>query len=134
MTSTNIQRASRVCEYAIREDILPDLRFCDRYCEPGYDEPADGLILSANWNNRRRWDRETGKSIVTDARPERIARILERLGCELEWCDEWESCDECNGAVRTQPNGFCWVPSYQLVDECAIYCAECYDEAEGGAA
>jgi len=122
-------RVSRLCEYAMRENVLPDLREYARYCEPGYDDP-EGLILSADWNDRDSYDAATRTRVVTDNRPRRIGDLLERLGCELEWCDEWTACEECNGAIRTQPDSMSWTPSYVWEDECTIVCTEC---AEGGA-
>ena len=127
---TNATRVNRVCEYAIRENVLPDLRFYPHYSEPGYDEPS-GAILSANWNDRSRWNSASGSMVVTDERPSRIGRILERLGCELEWCDEWAACDSCYGAIRTEPDSMCWEPSYEWVDEGTILCAACAAEDDG---
>ena len=127
--SENAARINRLCEYAMRENVLPDLQFYDRYCEPGYSAP-EGLILSANWNDRDRYDADTRRRVVTDTRPSRLGNVLERLGCELEWCDEWTACDDCNGAIRTQPDSMCWTPSYVMDDDCTILCTECAQEAE----
>lgn len=128
-TEQRNKRAARVCEFAMQENILPDLRWYPAYSEPGYDEP-EGLILSADWNKRTRWNRETRRVDVIDRRPERIARILERLGCALEWCDEWTDCSDCGGALRTQPDGWSWKPAWKWADDCTIVCLECWDEDE----
>lgn len=70
--------------------------WCATYGEPGYSDPARGIIL-ANWNNV----------------PKGLADWLERQGFELEWSDEWAICS--NGkAWRTSPDCYTWQPSFIL--------------------
>jgi len=30
------------------------------------------------------------------------------VGCEIEWFDEWQTCDDCNGAFRKSPDSHGW--------------------------
>jgi hypothetical protein len=94
------------------------------YAEPGYHTPEKG-ILFGNWNTRTRWNKETNTSEVIDKRPARFAAIAEHIGYELEWSDEWSTCEDCGKAVRTSADSYSWTPSYAIVNECTILCADC---------
>jgi hypothetical protein len=82
------------------------------YSEPGYSNPKHGIVF-ADWNNL----------------PGKLGDILERAGYSCEWSDEWTTCDECNGAVRTSPDSYSWERSYTEGDG-YIVCAECTDWAD----
>lgn len=84
------------------------------YAEPGYNDPESGLITTGNWN-------PSGK----DNTMPRIGAILEKLGVELEWEDEWCECSECGKLVRTQPDSYSWTRSYWLHDGIGLYCQDC---------
>lgn len=92
--------------------------WCAEYGEPGYSNPAKGIIL-ANWNDV----------------PKGLADWLELCGYELEWSDEWTI--PGNGkAYRTSPDCHSWESSLLLsengeyvtpddgapcwIDECAL--------------
>jgi hypothetical protein len=85
--------------------------YFEGYAEPGYSDPECGIIALANWNHY-----------------EREARLLEALGVEIEWSDEWAMCDDCNKLVRTSPDSYCWMRSYWMDDDCYIQCEECIDK------
>lgn len=55
----------------------------------------------------------------------RVASLLEKLGVELDWSDEWCLCDECHKAVRTQANSYRWRPSYADDGSGNVCCHEC---------
>jgi hypothetical protein len=95
-------RADRLAE-------LENMQYAGQYAERGYDQPAKG-ILFANWNY---FSKE-------------VACILERVGYELEWSDEWSQCDECTKAVRTSPDGHGWQPFY-ILDDSSLVCLSCVD-------
>jgi hypothetical protein len=100
---------------------IEEVQFTDRYAEPGYSKPEAGIAFG-NWNTVSRWDSETRKSEDLDDIMPRLADVLEKLGFELEWCDEWTTCPECGAAVRTQANSYSWRPSH--VDG---VCLDCLD-------
>src|SRR5512138_3892393 len=80
------------------------------YSEPGYDAPKRGIIF-ANWN----------------VFPPELGNILTRAGYSCEWSDEWSTCEDCGGAVRTSADSYSWEPSYRIIDECSVVCHECMD-------
>jgi hypothetical protein len=93
------------------------------YAEPGYDDPASGVVAFGNWNNVTRYDGH--EFHVIDNVPGRVASLLEKLGVELDWSDEWTICEGCHKAVRTQANSYRWRASY-ADDGCgSILCHEC---------
>lgn len=96
------------------QDLLDDGTIYDyshAYAEPGYDDPPEGRsIFLANWN---------------DPTAARAARVLEHCGHEIQWYDEWHSCQDCGRLVRVQPDSYSWTPSYALVNECEIICHDC---------
>lgn len=98
------------------------------YAEPGYDEPKHG-ILFGNWNERTEYNRETRELKTTDRRPKRFADIAERAGYAVEWSDEWSTCEDCGKAIRTSPDSYSWSPSYALINDCSVVCAECLSES-----
>lgn len=90
---------------------IPDIRWCGEYAEPGYrnGEPIRG-ILFFNWNLVPKWAGE----------------LLERLGYELEWADEWTTCDDCGKAIRTAADSHGWQRYY--TEQCgAVICVDCTD-------
>jgi hypothetical protein len=91
---------------------VENMGFASHYAEPGYGQPRRGVVF-ANWNRL----------------PRNIDAILERMGFAVEWSDEWSTCDDCNGAVRTEPDGYDWKPSYRIVDD-ALVCSGCNDSED----
>lgn len=82
--------------------------------EPGYD---DQPFFAADWNP---------KSM------QRIGVLLEKIGYDIEWSDEWAVCDDCYKGIRTSPDSYGWEPSFIMGDgylvchECAIENLEDY--------
>lgn len=110
---------------------LEEIQFYSAYAEPGYDDPASGIIALGDWNdaNERNPEYEDDKRQSpwrkADSYVSRVARVLEeRYGVELEWCDEWCSCSDCNKLVRTNPDSYCWTRAYVEQDG-DIVCHEC---------
>jgi hypothetical protein len=75
-----------ICEINNRE-----LDYCSHYGEPGYTEPATG-ILFANWNDVSK----------------RLQDRLSAQGYELEWSDEWYIDYDHSKAYRTSPDSYGW--------------------------
>ncbi len=65
--------------------------------------------------------------VDVDDTPARLGKALESIGVEIEWSDEWASCDECSKLVRTSADSHGWQPSYKQ-DEDGIRCVECIEE------
>lgn len=74
--------------------------WCNLYGEPGYTQPAEGVIF-ANWNN------------IEQAHQE----MLEAAGYELEWSDEWTIDYDNNKAYRTSPDSYFWEPSVAYTED-----------------
>lgn len=92
------------------------------YAEPGYGDPASGVIALGNWNTVTRY--VNGQLVTLDEVPSRVGNLLEKIGVELQWCDEWAACDTCGKLVRTQPDSYNWQPSYHLDDD-GLTCLDC---------
>jgi hypothetical protein len=118
----NWDRFERVMQIAKERGLY--IESAQGYAEPGYTDP-DGAIVLSNWNDRTRYDRETGSFETEDDTPSRIGRILERMGCEIEWEDEWVSC-ECGKVFRTSPDSYLWTRSGYIGDGW-VSCAECLE-------
>ncbi len=108
--------------------------FTNGYAEPGYnkfDESWCGIVAIGNWNSIDRYNSETRENIVVDNTACRLGDVLDKLGVELEWSDEWDECHECHRLVRTSPNSYSWTPSYYQIDGTSEKCClDCMDEAE----
>lgn len=96
------------------------------YSEPGYSDPSSGIIVFGNFNAVTRYTEN--KFVTLDDTPARLAKLLEKLGCELEWSDEWTWCDQCGKAVRSKPDSYSWRP-YYMDDGCgSLICGDCVHE------
>ena len=103
------------------------LQWASEYAEPGYDSPEAGIVLG-DWNDIKErcpeWPHKLEWLTVNDY-PSRLAKLFERLGCAIEWSDEWSTCSDCGAIVRTSPDGMWWQPSYYLGDG-ELLCDGCY--------
>lgn len=84
------------------------IEYASDYSEPGYSKPKQG-ILFGNWNGY----------------PTRLTDILEKLGYEIEWSDEWSTCSDCGNAVRTGPDSYSWTQSFVIYNDCELICHNC---------
>ena len=112
---------SQVCRIAMEGSL--DIQWAERYGEPGYTDPESGVILFADWNTIRcdpitPENRHREQNVVA-----RIGKLAEKLGAEIEWSDEWYTC-ECGSAIRTEPDSYSWKPSYIMGDG-EITCKTC---------
>lgn len=112
----------------IKDRISYDTGQYDHYCEPGYSLEEGQSIFISNWNNETKYNQETNKYVTIDDTMPRIANLLEKCGHELEWGDEWEVCNNCEGIFRTSPNGYGWKPNYHEWSDDEATCAECIKE------
>lgn len=81
------------------------------YAEPGYSTMPAGIV-TGNYNDCPHF-----------------AAALEALGVECEWEDEWCSCSDCGGLVRTEPDCMSWEPAY-VVGDGELLCTECHGKYE----
>ena len=84
----------------------------DKYCEPGYSTDKS-LIVTANWNT----------PYFTKEEVEEIEKDF-----EIEWSDEWASCQSCNGLVRIIQDSYHWQQSYYTFDFEGLTCHKCIKE------
>ena len=83
-------------------------------------------VVSANWNDLDRYDRETRTRVNVSDVPSRVCRLLERFGVDIEWCDQVTSCSDCGNCIQTEPDCYSWTPEY-VVGDGEILCTECID-------
>ena len=96
------------------------------YAERGY---SGKYAATGNWNKVDEYDRVAQARAVLPSGdlPTRVLRLLEKLGLECEWSDEWTTCDDCGRLLRTCPYSHDWRPSYGE-SECECICHECAPE------
>lgn len=89
---------------------IEDMRWSDKYAEAGYSTNAKRGILFANWNYF----------------PRNTTDLLERMGYEIKWSDEWTFCEDCQGAIRIQADSYSWKAGY-FFDEAdgTLTCESC---------
>jgi hypothetical protein len=121
-----VRRVADICERSRGHMQYTEFHFAG-YGEPGYDDPEIGIIATGNWNNDDTYDQEKRERVVTSTLPSRVAEVLEKLGVEIEWSDEWSSCSDCGKLVRTSADSYCWQPSYVCGDG-ELLCHECVEQ------
>jgi hypothetical protein len=111
-------------------DQLECITWAPKYVEPGYTCGEAGIFFG-NWNEVDRYDSALKKRVpeVDGSILPRLMKCLEKCGAEIEWSDEWTTCGECGGAVRTEPDSHWWKPSYRIMDG-EIICNTCAEEDE----
>lgn len=95
------------------------------YAEPGY---SGEIVATGNWNSVTRYLNKA--SHIVDDTPSRLGEVLEKLGVEIEWSDEWANCS-CGKLVRTQANSYSWTQSFYCFDG-EIECIDCVTEDPEG--
>jgi hypothetical protein len=123
----NFQKAQRIIEAGLSvaargHSQVEDIRLYSGYAEPGYTDPKSGVIALGNWNSVSEY--RAGKFVTVDDTPARVASLLEKLGVELEWEDEWAACQECGRISRISPDSYRWQRS-GVEDEGGTVCGEC---------
>jgi hypothetical protein len=127
MTTDTMEKANRLIKAATGEpygDGYTVTDVCVGYAEPGYGSD-ESVIVFGNWNPKR--FARAGDAPLTKAEslPERLSNALERIGAEVQWCDEWTTCIGCARAIRTEGNSYHWRPFYTFIDEEGCLCGEC---------
>jgi hypothetical protein len=105
-----------------------EVQWFESYAD-GRDAPKG--IVSANWNDLDRYDPDTRSRVKVSDVPRRVCALFERMGVEIEWCDQVTSCGGCGRCIQTEPDSYSWEPDYILTDG-DIYCAECSTDDVAG--
>ena len=121
-----IERTKQSCKNRQSLYRLEDIALYPGYAEPGYDDPPSGCIALGDWNSVSKWDEEKRQFVTIDDTLPKLAKKLEAIGVELEWEDEWASCDCCGKIFRTSPNSYGWQLSGVIEDGLCL-CHECLD-------
>ena len=117
------ERGSYGCGNRIDEIQLHVAGLADgAYAEPGYDGE---LAATGNWNEIDVYDRATNSRVTVSDLPRRVSNILEKLGFECEWSDEWTTCAHCQRLVRTSPDSYSWKRSYFSDENEGPVCQDC---------
>ena len=82
------------------------------YAEPGYKNPASGVVATGNWNSISTWDNKGQKILAEDHTVNELGTMLEEMGIKLEWSDEWTECCECGKLCRTTGDSYGWKRCY----------------------
>lgn len=92
----------------------------------GYDD--DQVWVAGDWNDTKGRGSSEGRSSNA---PSRLAEALERIGIEVEWHDENDSCIECLRLIRTAPDSYRYRPQYVYSDGGHV-CMDCvHRDVEG---
>lgn len=102
-------KIQKILEWADKNGIQIDV--AEDYAEPGYkkDKPKQPILL-ANWNRVQDLD-----SALND-------KIEKQFN--IEWCDEWATCGDCQKIVRTSGDSYSW-KAYYHCDENGFVCGDC---------
>ena len=93
----------------VHECGFSDLWDASDYSEPGCDRENEGFpVFFANWNSEGQWNSKLNKYVATCELMPKLSELLENNGASIEWSDEWERCEDCNGAFRTSPDSYGW--------------------------
>ena len=96
----------------------------ESYAEPGYDLDDETMpVLLANWNKKQRWNQDTNSWDIQSNVMPLLCDLAEKMGCSIEWCDEWVVCD-CNKAFRISGDSYSWT-MYGIIDDDGYACGDC---------
>jgi uncharacterized protein with PIN domain len=101
----HLRQAIQACEQEI-ENITHAPKYADR------NEETKGIFF-ANWNKL----------------PSKTSDLLEKLGYSVEWSDEWTTCADCQGALRTVEDSFIWIPYFKEIEGDTV-CLDCCPKEE----
>lgn len=99
-----------------------ELRMFDGWANDPEEE--DSPVIAGNWNDIHAPYVQGEPSKVLNDEPSRLCAVFERMGFEIEWCDQVTDCSGCYRAIRTEPTHYGWQPDF-VHGECEILCIEC---------
>jgi len=99
------------------------------YAGEGHNDSVE-CAATGNWNELNTYDREQCRYVAIPGGdiPVRLGKVLEKLGVECEWSDEWDTCCECGRLLRTNPDCYSWKPFYADTNNGRV-CFDCKPEA-----
>lgn len=115
----------------VHSNTLEGIEWAEGYANEG--ETPDLGVYKGNWNGLDTYNTalRVREDLPGGRWPEHLGRRLERAGAEVEWCDEWSLCDQCNRFVRTEPDGWDYRPEFH-VGHGAITCLSCLMDSVRG--
>lgn len=119
----------RILEYADRHGLY--IVEAWGVVEPGYD---DVVTLLADWNEPSThpdsYDAKHPGYAEKRRRTSKIGRyVLENLEhVNIDWHDEWETCQDCGKLVRTSPDSYSWEPYFIILNDCELVCFDCLED------
>lgn len=119
-----IERTKQSCKNDQSRYRLEEISLHSGYAESGYEDPISGCIAMGNWNDISKWVEEKRQFVTLDDTLPRLAKKLEAMGVELEWSDEWVSCESCGKLFRIVPDSYLWQMS-GVVEEGFCACKYC---------
>lgn len=71
------------------------------------------------------WDDVKALEEATSLEMDEIAKIV--CGDTDNWgfSDEYTTCSDCGGLIKTSPNSYSWTPDFAIVNDCELLCGEC---------
>lgn len=114
---------------------LEEIQFIPFYAEPGYGRGTEVGVMVGNCNTTIGYnhDEQVNRQARTRSMIARVFKALEHLGFAFEWCDEWVTCSNCGGAIRTNPDSYGWQRHFYVPDDGeGEVCGDCVrnDETE----
>jgi len=134
----NFERAQKIIDVAINraERLAPnnwsipsrldEIRLYTDYAEPGY---PNGPVALGNWNDMLNYDEKADGPRDPRLLPNKVGQLLEQLGFDLDWSDQYTECCECCLPVRTQADCYSWTQSYLLLNDCEPVCFDCLTDS-----
>ncbi len=131
-----IKRVNRILQAALNDAKTANSKsrveeiqlYFNGYASGGDEDPACGIIASANWNNADTYDSVSQRRVETDQVMSRVCALLEKLGVAIEWNDCVTECHNCGKVCETEPSSMWWEPNYVLTEDCELFCKDCADE------
>ena len=115
----------KICHEGVKEIgyRLEDVSFYPGFAEPGYTQPKRGVAMG-NWNTGTKYNQETREFDVLDDTVNVLGFLLENMGCDCVFDDEYTACSNCYKLIRTSPDSYGWEPSFLQVND-DIVCHDC---------
>lgn len=88
-------------------------------------ETTGEIHALANWNALVERNATTGHYMEVSDVPRKLQKLLEAIGVDVLWEDEWMTCSECGQLVGTNPQSAWWMPRYTIRNECEVCCLDC---------
>jgi hypothetical protein len=85
------------------------------------------FIILHSWEDRDKFVDRCREYINDEDAPD--YQIEREFDCELVFDDEYTTCNDCGGIIRTSPDSYHWMPDYHIGDG-YIVCNQCFNDNE----